>query len=414
MKETRTLEFKEKVTKTFLKTVSAYANYGTGQIIFGISDEGEHVGVDDPTQTCLDIENTINDTISPKPRYTLEVIDNNLVCLEVEEGKDKPYFYKGKAYKRNDTSSIEVTRGELNRLTLAGTNRTFDELKSANQELTFKILEAELQEKIEIKTLTKDILRTLNLYNKSVGYDNAAALLSDENTFPGIDTIKFGSSMNEIADRSTFAGESIIMELHKAVAMFRKYYQYEEIDGLDRRIKEAVPEVAFREAIANALVHRVWDVNAHIRVAMFDDRIEIYSPGGLPFGISEQEYLEGYISVARNPIIANVFFRLNYIEQFGTGIQRIKNAYLGQGVIPSFKITENAVVVVLPIIKKVVSTTEEEKIIAVIRRFNEVSSKKIMEETGYSKTKTNRLLKKLLEKHIIIREGAGRATTYRI
>ena len=89
---------------------------------------------------------------------------------------------------------------------------------------------------------------------------------------------------------------------------------------------ELVPREAFREAIANALVHRCWDVNASINVRMFPDRIEVTSPGGLPDGITEEMYLAGGPSVARNPILANVFFRLGHIERFRTGIPRIIEA----------------------------------------------------------------------------------------
>ena len=97
--------------------------------------------------------------------------------------------------------------------------------------------------------------------------------------------------------------------------MFRKYYQYEKIEGAERKCIDKIPEKAFREAIANALIHRMWDIPASIKVSMYADRIEISSPGGLPAGISEEEYLNGQISILRNPIIGNVFFRLKYIEK---------------------------------------------------------------------------------------------------
>ena len=89
--------------------------------------------------------------------------------------------------------------------------------------------------------------------------------------------------------------------------MFRKYYQYEKIEGMERKVLERVPENAFREALANALVHRLWDMPASVKVSMYKDRIEISSPGGLPAGISREEYLDGQISMLRNPIIGNVF-----------------------------------------------------------------------------------------------------------
>lgn len=84
--------------------------------------------------------------------------------------------------------------------------------------------------------------------------------------------------------------------------------------------------------IANALVHRTWDVNTHINVSMFNDRIEVTSSGGLPKGIMKEEYLMGGISIPRNYIIGNVFLRLRMIERFGTGIRRIKDLYSHNGV----------------------------------------------------------------------------------
>ncbi|KIR02754.1 ATP-dependent DNA helicase recG [Lachnospiraceae bacterium TWA4] len=108
MRETKTVEFKETITNTFLKTVSAFANYGGGEIFFGIDDSGNVKGVSDIIQSCLDIENKINDSISPQPDYTLEVQNNDSVIrLTVKSGLFKPYLYKSKAYKRNDTATID-------------------------------------------------------------------------------------------------------------------------------------------------------------------------------------------------------------------------------------------------------------------------------------------------------------------
>ena len=131
--------------------------------------------------------------------------------------------------------------------------------------------------------------------------------------------------------------------------MFRDYYQYEEIQGPERKTVEKIPEAAFREAIANALIHRLWDVESQIRVSMYDDRIEIISPGGLPSGITEDEYLSGKLSVLRNRNLANVFYRLGFVEIFGTGILRIKQIYEEGLKQPDFDVSENAIKIVLPV-----------------------------------------------------------------
>lgn len=87
MRETRTTEFKEKITNTFLKTVSAFSNYDGGEIFFGIDDNGNVKGLTDVKQACLDIENKINDSITPQPDYTLELQNNDrTIKLTVKSG----------------------------------------------------------------------------------------------------------------------------------------------------------------------------------------------------------------------------------------------------------------------------------------------------------------------------------------
>ena len=159
--------------------------------------------------------------------------------------------------------------------------------------------------------------------------------------------------MSIIQKRSTFENVSVLKVYEQAIDVFRDYYQYEVIQGANRKKMEKIPEVAFREAIANALIHRVWDVNSQIRVLMFDDRIEIVSPGGLPSGITEEEYLFGKLSVLRNRNLANVFYRLGFVEILGTGITRIKQLYTKGLVKPSFEVSENAIKIILPIFEKI-------------------------------------------------------------
>ena len=105
MKETSNLELKEKFSKSFLKTVSAFANYEGGEIIFGINDDGKVVGLENPDMLALNIENTINDSINPNPTYSLKINDNSTLTLKVKAGKHKPYFYNSKAYIRHGTVS---------------------------------------------------------------------------------------------------------------------------------------------------------------------------------------------------------------------------------------------------------------------------------------------------------------------
>ena len=414
MRETRTLEFKETITNTFLKTVSAFSNYDGGSILFGIDDNGNVKGLPDIKQAWLDIENKINDSISPQPNYTLEVQNNNqTIKLTVKSGIQKPYLYKSKAYNRNDTATIEVDTLEFSRLILEGKNIRFEELPCKDQELSFEILYSKLKESVQIETFNRDTLKTLNLYDNVNGYNNAGGLLADRNHFPGIDMVKFGESISIIQKRVTFENISILDVYEKAIAVFRDYYEYEVIQEADRKKVEKIPEAAFREAIANSLIHRVWDVESQIRVLMFDDRIEVVSPGGLPSGITVNEYLAGKLSALRNRNLANVFYRLGFVEIFGTGIIRIKQLYEESLAKPEFEVSENAIKVVLPIFENNFNLSEDEK--AIYKVLSKTMLKSISEIAPYvpfGKSKTTQLLKSMGQKGVVIVEGKGRSTKY--
>lgn len=414
MRETRTLEFKETITNTFLKTVSAFSNYDGGTIYFGIDDDGNIKGLKDVKQACLDIENKINDSISPQPNYTLEIQNNDqTIKLTVKSGIQKPYLYKSKAFKRNDTATIEADTLELSRLILEGKNISFEELPCRQQELSFEILHRKLKEHIQIEVFNQDTLRTLNLYDNNNGYNNAAAILADTNHFPGIDIVKFGENISIIQKRATFENRSILEVYEKSIDVFRDYYQYEVIQGADREKVEKIPEAAFREAIANALIHRAWDIASQIRVLMFDDRIEVISPGGLPSGITEEEYLSGKLSVLRNRNLANVFYRLGFVEIFGTGITRIKHLYEEGLIKPDFEVSENTIKIVLPVFEKNLNLTENEQ--TVYKFLSKTMLKPISEIAPYvpfGRSKTTQLLKGMEQKGIVVVEGKGRGTKY--
>ena len=412
-RENKYLEYKENIeSSTYLKTISAFANYNDGKIIFGVTDNGTIKGVENPKQACLNIENRINDNIKPIPPYTLDINNDNTIVLQVFQGSYKPYLYKGKAYKRNDSASIEVDRLELNRLILEGMNLTYEEIESSDQDLSFNTLEKELANTLNIKKVDKDILRTLGLITDGK-YNNAAALIADENKFPGIEIIRFGETINVIKDRVSIDNVSIFNLYHKSEAVFEQYYTYEKIEGSLRNKKELIPELAFREAIANALIHRLWDTNIKIRISMYNDKIEISSPGSLPEDVSEEEYLNGQLSALRNPIIATIFFRLHYIEALGTGIKRINEAYRISNTKPIYKVYENSISVTLPIINNDIILSEDEITILQYLKTNQLMSRNDIEKyTSFNKSKTIRLLNSLLDKNMIIKSGETRNIKY--
>lgn len=415
-RESSTVEYKEAVTRTFLKTVSAYANYGTGVVVFGVDDDCQPVGLADPVSDALRIENMVNDSVDPVPRYTIDVSDeDSTVTLTVFEGEDKPYLYNGRAYRRQDASTREAGHLELRRLAIEGQGKSFDALPARAGELSFTALSEGLRKSLGIAKLDDDVMRTLGLIDSDGRYTNAAALLADKNDFPGTDIAVFGESANEFRDRSTVEGASLLTQYAAALEAHERYCVSEVVEGATRKRKEKVPTEAFREAVANALVHRTWDVAANTTVSIFPDRVEIVSPGGLPQGMSEDDYLHGGVSAPRNPLIATVFFRLAIIEKFSTGIRRIRASYEGTGVAPNFEVRSNSIAVTLPNIDAVPAMTQDEaKVADSLGKRTLLSRKSVEQRTGFSKEKVIRLLRGLETKGLVKREGQGRGTKYRL
>lgn len=412
-KENRCLEYKESSTKNYLKTVSAFANYRTGRIIFGVTDNYRINPVWNTKVFKEDVENQINDSIKPQPEYALSDNDDRTVTLTVYKGQNPPYLYHGKAYKRNDTSTIECDSLELRRLVLLGKGVDYEELASPEQNLTFSLLGKSLKASMKLESFSLDTLKTLELYDDETGYNNAAMLLADANVGPGLDIAVFGENENIIKERYTFAGRSLIEQYFSAIEVFERYYSYEVIEGALRKRKILVPEEAFREAVANSIIHRSYDVKGNTKISMYPDRIYVCSPGGLPYGISEEQYIDGDFSVLRNPIIANVFHRLGIVEAFATGINRIKSLYKESYSRPGFVLKEDSVGVSLPLLKEEADLNENER--AVLAKMDKDNAYTRLELEGLvrlGKASLIRTINGLLDKGVLSKNGRSSKTFY--
>lgn len=413
MRETHNLEFKEKISDSFLKTVVAFANYSGGEILFGVDDNGEFIGLSNLKDDAMVIENKINDFIKPQIGFKIETDDEEKVIkLIVYPGDEKPYFYKSKSYKRNDSSTVEVDSFELKKLIMEGQNKSYDSLSTGVTSYSFLYLENKFRDIVGIKNINNDILKTLELVDRENSLTNAGNLFADHNDYNLIDIVRFGDNQNTILNRERFRDISILEAFDKSVEKYREYYQIESIKGSYREKIELIPEQAFREAIANALVHRDWVNKSFVQVSMEKNFIKITSPGGLPMDISKEEYLNGQISVMRNPIIGNIFFRLNIIESFGTGIRRIINSYKNLVKNPSFKIFDNSIEVKLPVISNVYNLSDDEKRVIKALENGSASSSSIVEDAGFGKNKVLNILNDLIDDGYVIKNGSGRGTKY--
>lgn len=419
-KESNKLELKASFSNSFLKTVSAFANERDGEIIFGVADDGNVVGIEKAHDVRLRIENIINDNITPLPVFQLEtknIEDKDIIVLTVYQGEEPPYFYKGQSYRRSDTSSIPADRHQLKRWIMETDRIHFDRQIINQSDFEFDQLENALIQKLKIENFTKDTLRTMGLM---VGdhFTKAGELFADTNDFSvGVDTVKFGRNISEFLRRKTLTRMSLLAQYHQTLKFFDEfYYEYEEISGFNRVKRIMIPREAFREALANAIVHKDYLIHANIRISFWDDHIEIVSPGGLPKGITAEQFQSGNVSILRNEVIASVFQRLDIIETFATGIKRIKKAYLEFSQEPQFELFEDCIIVKLPRIdyklKDAVDSRTEE-IMSFIKT-EPRSSSAIQEKLQLGKTKVNEHLVMLQEIGKIEKVGKGRATKYQL
>ena len=319
---------------------------------------------------------------------------------------------KNKAYQRADSSTVEVDRSELKNLIMEGQHINFESLPAASGPLTFVRLEQELKNKLKISKLTQDILKTLQLFSEKEGFNKAAELIADENSFPGIDTARIGESCSEIFDREIFERISILAQFESMMRRFRRYYVFEGIVDFRREDIELIPGTAFREALVNSLVHRRWDFESHTRILMFENRIEIVSPGGLPKNLSRSNFLHGHVSIFRNPILGNILFRLGWIESFGSGIVKINEAYQEALVKPSFRILPDSVTVVLPVIRedRTGIGAEERSLYNLLDRHDKLSQDDISKYLGWDRAKTAAAIDGLIQRKLI-QKVSGRYRT---
>ena len=182
------------------------------------------------------------------------------------------------------------------------------------------------------------------------------------------------------------------------------------------------PKVAIREALLNILIHRDYGFSASSLISLYDDRMEFVSIGGLLLGVNLEDVTMG-LSVCRNQNLANVFYRLRLIEAYGTGLQKIMNAYKPNINKPIFKCTNNAFKIVLPNMNAEYNTVEqinnkkdesqnEKKVLVFIKQKGWITRCDVEEILGISPSSALRFIKNMVEKGMLIKQGKGKDVKY--
>ena len=441
--ESETLEFKKSIGewKEIIKTISAFANTKGGKIIIGISKSGRFLGVEIGKDAVEGFTNKISQNTDPKiyPRIIAKRLDNkSIIVVEVKEVLDHLVLAFGRPYKRVGNSTLRMSKDEYERLILEKHKEKlyFDrqickevESKNINRErVEWFIKEARKQRRLDMddSLSTEEILERLKLIREK-RFTNAAILLFGRNPQElflqtVIKAIRFkGNDVTEdMLDFKTIEGD-ILNQLKKAEDFIFEHIPKQawiEEGKLQRQEKWLYPPRAIREALANALAHRDYETTSSIQVRIFDDRLEIWNPGCLPPGLTIEKLKKKHTSVPRNPLIARAFFWVKYVEEIGTGTNKIikwcKEWELPE---PEFEETGTSFVVTIgkcKITEEILrELSEEEKTIVNHLITDKKINRKIgVQILGVSKSTLLRIFKSLEERGLIKKRGKGKNIYY--
>ena len=427
-RESEIVELKTQIVGDICKEVIAFANSKGGTLYIGVDDTGKVIGVTDADRVILQLNNMVRDSIKPDVTMfvhyeTLTVDGKDIIAVTIQKGTDRPYYLGSKGlkpsgvYVRNGTSTDPATDTAIRRMIKETDGESFEAMRSLEQNLTFHAADELFRNRNVPFDSTK--MQTLGMVSQDGIYSNVALLLSDQcshtikaATFSGTDKTTF-------QDRREFGG-SLFQQMEDM-------YTYLDIrnrtkatfEGLYRTDTRDYPEEALREALLNSLVHRDYSFGASTLVSVYDDRIEFVSVGGLHTGIALEDIMLG-LSVCRNPKLAAIFYRLELIEAYGTGMPKIARAYAGTGLEPKIEATQNAFKITLPNLNFSTNTStvreplseEEERILAYIATKEYIVRSEIDKLLGISQSTSNRILKKMVAKNLIAQAGSGKNTKY--
>lgn len=349
------LMLEKKRSKSWLKSVSAFANGEGGTIIFGINDDDEIIGLTDAKSDAEIISEDIKTKLDSVPVVNLEFKEfdgKKLILLHIYPGQETPYYYIGDkqrlAFVRIGNESVTADRMQLKALVLKGSGRTYDSLPSNYrfEDMAFSKLKSVHYKRLQ-RSFNESEFVSWGIIDENGKLTNAGALLADESPirqsrifctrWNGLDMT---SGLGEAIDDVELEG-CVIGQLQDAVSFVRNNSHKKWWKENDYREElPDYPERAVTEAIANAIIHRDYlQMGSEIHIDMYDDRMEIYSPGGMIDGRFIQQLNPLTVpSKRRNPLLADFFSRLGLMERRGSGMKKIIDSYKKFERLPNFHV----------------------------------------------------------------------------
>src|SRR6056297_2660713 len=373
--EGKTIEFKVELpnSNTLAKSIIAFSNTGGGKLIIGVNDQGEIIGLE-PDVNIFELKDkvasiiyeTCYPTVLPDI-YTTTIDDQLLLIIEVYRGNLLPYYLKNKGksegvYIRVGATNRKASYENILELERQRMNISFDQ--EANREVVLDSLDIsslEVRFAQAGKVLDQSVMKNLKLIiddNNTIYPSNGLLILLGKFEHIRMKCSRFkGSTMDVFLDRKEYDSD-VFTQLENAENFIKNYIKLSsEIKGLQREDQYEIPLEAIRESLVNAVVHRDYSNDGRdIKIGIYDDIINIVSPGGFPSTITQEDILEGRSEI-RNKVIARVFKELNYIEQWGSGIRRIISSCKGRG-LKEPEIVEIGDFVDVSLYREVASSTE--------------------------------------------------------
>ena len=436
--ETETVELKSIVMDDLKKEIIAFANCDGGTLYVGVADDGTVLGVENADECALQISNMMRDAVKPDVTMfihyeTLDCEGKAVVAVNIQRGTNRPYYLAKKGlrpegvYVRQGYSSVPATDTAIRQMIKETDGDSFENMRSINQALTFETTKKEF-EKRNI-AFGQPQMQTLKLVSADGIYTNLGLLLSEQCPHTIKAAVFEGTNQNVFKDRREFSG-SLMQQLNEVYDYIDFHNQthatFQKLLRIDTR---DYPEVAVREALLNSLVHRDYSFRASTLISIYENRIEFVSIGGLLPGLELDDLMMG-VSVCRNPHLANVFYRLQLIEAYGTGMKKIMGAYADIPVQPKIATTNNAFKIILPNVNATPKTVKspkeienaaalvldsnEEKILQFLMEHPMITRKEAQALLEVSQSTAGRILKAMVDSGQIKQLGGSRTTRYEL
>ena len=437
--ETNRVENKEKLNDDFEQEVIAFLNYREGGIIYvGINKNGEVVGVQNVDLTQLQIKDRIKNNIQPSTLglfdVTVEIMENKeVIKVIISSGTEKPYYLREKGrtpegcYIRVGSSKERMTERMIDNMYAKRIKSTLKEIDSPRQKLTFNQLKIYYEE--HGLKLNDNFLQNLDLLTSEGKYNYNAFLLADENNV-SIKVVKYvGINKRELLENMEYGNRCLITATQKILDRLDvENTTYAKIEYFGRKEQEKIDSTALKEAVINAIVHNDYSYGNSPIIELYSDRVEITSAGGLPQELSQEEFLEG-VTAPRNKELIRVFKDVDLIENIGSGVLRILEAYdkscfkfMEHFLRVSFKYKENPFeydsknkVSTNDTINDTIKLTKNERdILNSIIRNNQITREEIVSVTNISDRTVSRIIKHLQEEKIIERKGSKKTGYWKL